>query len=68
MRLFDYKIHYFENPVQIQYYYQDDWHFGIGYLDEIIDCSTGEVTKTVRVIEDNSEPIYTYNSWNELYF
>lgn len=68
MKLFDCKIYYFENPTQVQYYYQDEWHLGIGHLDEIIDCSTGKVIKTVQVIKNSLEPIRNYDTWNELYF
>lgn len=64
------RIDYFETPIQIQFYYEEDWHLGIGYKDEIINCENGSIIQTAQVLMSNpleQHPIVTYEDWGELY-
>lgn len=64
------KVDFFDSPVQVQFYYEEDWQLGIGYLDEIIDCETGKVIKVVSVLLENTldkHPIVLYEDWISLY-
>lgn len=64
------RIDYFETPVQVQFYYEEDWHFGIGYKDEIINCENGNVIFVAQILMSNplkKHPIIPYKDWGELY-
>lgn len=64
------RIDYFINPVQVQFFYEEEWNLGIAYRDEIISCVTGKNIPIIQILINNSReeyPIIIYESWIEMY-
>lgn len=63
----DFVLQYFENAVEVQFYYCSEWRLGIGYHDVVIDCEDGEVIPVVEILAEGKQ-IQIYNGWASLYF